>query len=161
GYSIAFGHGTPWWGGLAWLGFKGVGLEPDAAYGATIPLQAHAMFQLMFAIITPALISGAVVERMRFRAYVVFLLLWATFVYDPLAHWVRGSGGSPPSRSRTPTPPPQPRWWRGCASTCCAPERRPRWVPPPASWSASSASRRRRATSPRRPHSPWARWRRS
>src|SRR5437016_2945559 len=93
GYSIAFGHGTPWWGGLAWLGFKGVGLEPDAAYGATIPLQAHAMFQLMFAIITPALISGAIVERMRFRAYVVFLLLWATFVYDPLAHWVWGSGG--------------------------------------------------------------------
>src|SRR5438445_778458 len=76
GYSIAFGHGTPWWGGLAWLGFKGVGLEPDAAYGATIPLQAHAMFQLMFAIITPALISGAIVERMRFRAYVVFILLW-------------------------------------------------------------------------------------
>src|SRR6266516_3963774 len=93
GYSIAFGHGTPWWGGLAWLGFKGVGLEPDAAYGATIPLQAHAMFQLMFAIITPALISGAIVERMRFRAYVVFLVLWATFVYDPLAHWVWGSGG--------------------------------------------------------------------
>src|SRR2546425_135126 len=93
GYSIAFGHGTPWWGGLAWLGFKGVGLEPDAAYGATIPLQAHAMFQLMFAIITPALISGAIVERMRFRAYVVFLLLWATFIYDPLAHWVWGAGG--------------------------------------------------------------------
>src|SRR5207244_13581159 len=88
GYSIAFGHGTPWWGGLSWLGFKGVGLDPDPAYGATIPLQAHAMFQLMFAIITPALISGAIVERMRFRAYVVFLVLWATFVYDPLAHWV-------------------------------------------------------------------------
>src|SRR5438034_285553 len=60
---------------------------------APIPLQAHAMFQLMFAIITPALISGAIVERMRFRAYVVFLVLWATFVYDPLAHWVWGSGG--------------------------------------------------------------------
>src|SRR5207237_1203133 len=91
GYSIAFGHGTPWWGGLSWLGFKGVGVDPDPAYGATIPLQAHAMFQLMFAIITPALISGAIVERMRFRAYVVFLVLWATFVYDPLAHWVWGS----------------------------------------------------------------------
>src|SRR5947208_10506455 len=51
------------------------------------------MFQLMFAIITPALISGAIVERMRFRAYVVFLLLWATFIYDPLAHWVWGAGG--------------------------------------------------------------------
>jgi len=93
GYSIAFGHGTPWWGGLAWLGFKGVGVDPDPAYAATIPLQAHAMFQLMFAIITPALISGAIAERMRFRAYVVFLLLWSTFVYDPLAHWVWGAGG--------------------------------------------------------------------
>ncbi len=93
GYSIAFGHGTPFWGGLAWLGFKGVGLDPDPAYAATIPLQAHAMFQLMFAIITPALISGAIVERMRFRAYVAFVILWATFVYDPLAHWVWGAGG--------------------------------------------------------------------
>ncbi len=93
GYSIAFGHGTPWWGGLSWLGFKGVGLDPDPAYAATIPLQAHAMFQAMFAIITPALISGAIVERMRFRAYVAFLVLWATLVYDPLAHWVWGAGG--------------------------------------------------------------------
>ncbi len=93
GYSIAFAHGSPWWGGLSWLGFKGVGPDPDPAYAATIPLQAHAMFQAMFAIITPALISGAIVERMRFRAYVVFLVLWATFVYDPLAHWVWGAGG--------------------------------------------------------------------
>src|SRR5207249_11256445 len=85
GDSIAFGHGTPWWGGLSWLGFKGVGVDPDPAYGATIPLQAHAMFQLMFAIITPALVSGAIAERMRFRSYVVFLVLWSTFVYDPLA----------------------------------------------------------------------------
>ncbi|HUL48744.1 MAG TPA: ammonium transporter [Gemmatimonadales bacterium] len=93
GYAIAFGHGTPLWGGLAWLGFRGVGLDPDPAYSATIPLQAHAMFQAMFAVITPALISGAIVERMRFRAYIVFLVLWATFVYDPLAHWVWGAGG--------------------------------------------------------------------
>jgi Amt family ammonium transporter len=93
GYSIAFGHGTPLWGGLAWLGFRGVGVDPDPAYAATIPLQAHAMFQLMFAIITPALISGAIAERMRFRAYVVFMLLWATFIYDPLSHWVWGAGG--------------------------------------------------------------------
>ncbi|HUK20583.1 MAG TPA: ammonium transporter [Gemmatimonadales bacterium] len=93
GYAIAFGHGTPLWGGLAWLGFRGVGLDPDPAYAATIPLQAHAMFQAMFAVITPALISGAIVERMRFRAYIVFLVLWATFVYDPLAHWVWGAGG--------------------------------------------------------------------
>src|SRR5947199_8277354 len=84
GYSIAFGHGSPLWGGLAWLGFRGVGGDPDPAYAATIPLQAHAMFQLMFAIITPALISGASVARMRFRASVVCLLLWATIIYDPL-----------------------------------------------------------------------------
>lgn len=93
GYTLAFGHGSPLLGGLAWLGFRGVGGDPDPAYAATIPLSAHAMFQGMFAIITPALISGAIVERMRFRAYVVFLLLWATFVYDPLAHWVWGAGG--------------------------------------------------------------------
>src|SRR5256885_356501 len=93
GYSIGFGHGTPWWGGLAWAGFNGVGLDPDPAYAATIPLQAHAMFQGMFAISTPALIGGAIVERMRFRAYIVFLLLWSTLIYDPLAHWVWGAGG--------------------------------------------------------------------
>jgi len=93
GYSIAFGHGNGWFGGFAWLGFSGVGVDPDPAYAATIPLQAHAMFQGMFAIITPALISGAIVERMRFRAYIVFLLLWATLIYDPLAHWVWGAGG--------------------------------------------------------------------
>ena len=93
GYSLAFHPGGAWLGGLAWLGFRGVGQDADPTYAATIPLQAHAMFQGMFAIITPALISGAIVERMRFRAYVVFLLLWATLVYDPLAHWVWGAGG--------------------------------------------------------------------
>jgi ammonium transporter, Amt family len=93
GYSIAFGHGTPIWGGLAWVGLHGVGLDADPAYAATIPLQAHSMFQLMFAIITPALISGAIVERMKFSAYLLFILLWATFVYDPLCHWVWGAGG--------------------------------------------------------------------
>src|SRR5256712_6161311 len=67
GYSVAFGHGSPFWGGLAWLGLKGVRVEPDGAYAATHPPQAHAMFQGMVAIITPALLSGAVVERMRFR----------------------------------------------------------------------------------------------
>src|SRR6266581_7959845 len=93
GYSLAFAPGSGWLGGLAWVAFRGVGLEPDAAYAATIPHQAHAMFQGMFAIITPALISGAIVERMRFRAYALFIFLWATFVYDPLAHWVWGQGG--------------------------------------------------------------------
>ena len=93
GYSIAFAPGTPWLGGLAWAGFKGVGGAPDADYAATIPQLAHAAFQGMFAIITPALISGAIVERMRFRAYVAFILLWSLVVYAPLAHWVWGTGG--------------------------------------------------------------------
>jgi ammonium transporter, Amt family len=93
GYSLAFAPGNAWIGGLGWLGLSGVGMEPDPTYAATIPLQAHAAFQGMFAIITPALISGAIVERMRFRAYVAFLVLWATLVYVPLAHWVWGSGG--------------------------------------------------------------------
>jgi len=93
GYSLAFAPGSPWIGGLAWLGFRGVGLDPNPTYAATIPHQAHAVYQGMFAIITPALISGAIVERMRFRAYLVFLLLWSTLVYAPLAHWVWGAGG--------------------------------------------------------------------
>jgi Amt family ammonium transporter len=93
GYSLAFAPGSSWIGSLGWTMFHGVGLTPDPAYAATIPHQAHALFQGMFAIITPALISGAIVERMRFRAYVVFLVLWSTLVYDPLAHWVWGAGG--------------------------------------------------------------------
>jgi Amt family ammonium transporter len=93
GYSLAFAPGNGWIGGLAWIAFRGVGLDPDPAYAATIPLQAHAIFQAMFAVITPALISGAIVERMRFRAYIAFLLLWSTVVYVPLAHWVWGAGG--------------------------------------------------------------------
>jgi ammonium transporter, Amt family len=93
GYSLAFAPGSAWLGGLAWLGFSGVGLDPNPTYATTIPHQAHAVFQSMFAIITPALISGAIVERMRFRAYVAFLALWATLVYVPLAHWVWGAGG--------------------------------------------------------------------
>jgi ammonium transporter, Amt family len=93
GYSIAFAPGNSLLGGFSWLGLHNVGLDPNPTYSATIPIQAHAMFQGMFAIITPALISGAIVERMRFRGYVVFLVLWATLIYDPLAHWVWGSGG--------------------------------------------------------------------
>src|SRR6266545_1921385 len=93
GYSIAFAPGNSWLGSFAWFGLNNVGVDPNPTYSATIPLQAHAMFQGMFAIIAPALISGAIVERMRFRGYVVFLVLWATLIYDPLAHWVWGSGG--------------------------------------------------------------------
>src|SRR2546430_4447681 len=84
GYSLAFHAGSGWLGGFGWVGFRGVGLAPDPAYGATIPHQAHAAFQGMFAIITPALISGAIVDRMRFLAYAVFLVVLATLLSDPL-----------------------------------------------------------------------------
>ncbi len=94
GYSLAFGPDIGHMiGGLDWLGLKGVGLEPNADYAGTIPHQAFMVFQLMFAVITPALIVGAFAERVRFSAFLVFTLLWATFVYDPLAHWVWGVGG--------------------------------------------------------------------
>jgi len=94
GYSLSFGpdiKGTI--GGLSWAGLHGVGLEPFAAYSTTVPHQAFMIFQAMFAIITPGLILGAFVERMKFSAFVVFSLLWATFVYDPVCHWVWGVGG--------------------------------------------------------------------
>src|SRR5690242_15624092 len=94
GYSLAFGpdvHGII--GSLAWVGLNGVGLAPNPAYAPTVPHQAFMVFQMMFAVITPALITGAFAERKRFKAFVLFTLLWATFVYDPLAHWVWGVGG--------------------------------------------------------------------
>lgn len=93
GYSISFAPRTGFWGGLQWLGLRGVGLEPYADYAGTIPHQAFMIFQAMFAIITPALIIGAFAERMKFSAFLVFTLLWATFVYGPLCHWVWGMGG--------------------------------------------------------------------
>lgn len=93
GYSLSFSPGRGFWGGMSWFGLKGVGFEPFADYAATIPHQAFMIFQAMFAIITPALIIGAFAERMKFSAFLVFILLWATFVYDPLAHWVWGVGG--------------------------------------------------------------------
>ena len=93
GYSLSFAPGSSWLGGLQWVLFRHVGAEPNPTYAATIPQHAHAIYQAMFAIITPALISGAIVERMRFRAYLAFLVLWSTFVYAPLAHWVWGTGG--------------------------------------------------------------------
>ena len=92
GYSLAFAPGSAWLGGTGWALLRGVGAEPNG-YAATIPALAHAAYQGMFATITPALISGAVVERMRFRSYVVFIVLWTLVVYVPLAHWVWGSGG--------------------------------------------------------------------
>ncbi len=94
GYSLAFGPDRGGViGGLEWLGLGGVGLDPNPEYAPTIPHQAFMIFQAMFAVITPALITGAFAERKRFKAFVLFTLLWATFVYDPLAHWVWGTGG--------------------------------------------------------------------
>jgi len=94
GYSIAFGPDVGgWFGSLAWVGLKGVGAEPNPDYAATIPHQAFMVYQLMFAIITPALITGTFAERIKFGTFIIFILLWATFIYDPLAHWVWGKGG--------------------------------------------------------------------
>ena len=93
GYSLSFAPGNGFIGGLAFWGFKAVGGGANPTYAATIPHVAFAMFQAMFAIITVALISGAVVERMRFPAYLAFGVAWTTLVYDPLAHWVWGDGG--------------------------------------------------------------------
>ncbi len=94
GYTLAFGPDINHIiGGLDWLGLNGVGQEPNADYAATIPHMAFMIFQAMFAVITPALITGSFAERMKFPAFVVFTLLWATFVYDPMAHWVWGVGG--------------------------------------------------------------------
>ncbi len=93
GYSLSFGPGKGFWGGWQWMGLNGVGLDPYADYAGTIPHQAFMIFQAMFAIITPALIIGAFAERMKFSAFLIFTLFWATFVYDPLCHWVWGMGG--------------------------------------------------------------------
>jgi Amt family ammonium transporter len=94
GYSMAFGpdHGGII-GGLDWFGLKGVGMEPSAVYGPTIPHMVFMVFQCMFAIITPALITGAFAERIKFSAFMLFSILWGTLVYNPLAHWVWGVGG--------------------------------------------------------------------
>ena len=93
GYSLAFSAGSPMIGGLGWSALAGVGAAPNATYAGLVPHALFAAYQMMFAGITVAIISGAVVERMRFGAYLAFGLLWTTFVYDPLAHWVWGDGG--------------------------------------------------------------------
>jgi len=94
GYSLSFGPDVGHIiGNLDWVGLKGVGLEPNPDYAPTIPHQAFMIFQMMFAVITPALITGAFAERFKFKTYLAFLVLWATFVYFPLAHWVWGVGG--------------------------------------------------------------------
>jgi len=95
GYSLSFGpdagHGII--GNLEWIGLRGVGQEPCSTYAGTVPHLAFMIFQAMFAIITPALMVGAFAERVKFSALVLFTLLWSTFVYDPIAHWVWGAGG--------------------------------------------------------------------
>jgi ammonium transporter, Amt family len=94
GYSLAFGSSVGGlFGGLNFFGLAGVASEPNADYAPTIPHLAFAAYQMMFAVITPALITGAFVERVRFRTFLVFTVLWATLVYDPVAHWVWGVGG--------------------------------------------------------------------
>jgi Amt family ammonium transporter len=93
GYSLAFSTGNRLIGGLGYLFLRGVGAAPDADYAATIPQQTFMMFQLMFAIITPALITGAFAERMKFSAMVLFTTLWSILVYAPMAHMVWGKGG--------------------------------------------------------------------
>jgi len=93
GYSIAFGPGNSFFGGFQDIFLRHVGLQPDSDYAATIPAQTFMVYQLMFAIITPALITGAFAERMKFSAMLLFLILWSLFVYDPMAHMVWGKGG--------------------------------------------------------------------
>ncbi len=94
GYSLSFGpdiHGVI--GGFDWIGLRGVGIAPNADYAPTIPHALFMIYQAMFAIITPALITGAFAERMKFSAFLVFTIIWSTVVYDPVAHWVWGAGG--------------------------------------------------------------------
>ena len=94
GYSLSFGPDIGGIiGGLDWAGLRGVGGNPNPDYAATIPHIAFMIYQAMFAVITPALITGAFAERMKFSAFFVFTILWSTIVYDPVAHWVWGNGG--------------------------------------------------------------------
>jgi Amt family ammonium transporter len=93
GYSLAFGQGHSFIGGFHHIFLHGVGVQPDPVYSATIPNQTFMVYQLMFAIITPALITGAFAERMKFSAMLLFLTLWSLIVYDPMAHMVWGKGG--------------------------------------------------------------------
>ena len=94
GYSLSFGPDIGGViGGLDWAGLRGVGAEPNADYAVTIPHQAFMVYKLMFAIFTPALITGAFAERAKFSTFIIFILLWATLIYNPLAHWVWGVKG--------------------------------------------------------------------
>ena len=94
GYSLAFGPDKGGFiGGLEWIGLRGVGMDPNPDYAATVPHQAFMIYQAMFAVITPALITGAFAERIRFGGFLLFTVCWTTLVYDVVAHWVWGTGG--------------------------------------------------------------------
>ena len=93
GYSLAFGSGNSFIGGFEYVFMRGVGAEPNASYAPTIPHLTFMIYQLMFAVITPALITGAFAERMKFKAMLVFMALWSVVVYSPMAHMVWGQGG--------------------------------------------------------------------
>jgi len=93
GFSLCFASGNSFIGGFSHVFLRGVGAQPEAAYATTIPLQTFMIYQLMFAIITPALISGAFAERMKFSAMTLFMVLWSLIVYAPMAHMVWGKGG--------------------------------------------------------------------
>jgi len=94
GYSLAFGPDVNGFiGNLSWAGLGNVGLTPNADYAPTVPHLAFMIYQMMFAVITPALISGAFAERIKFSSFLLFTVVWTTIVYDPVAHWVWGAGG--------------------------------------------------------------------
>lgn len=94
GYSLSFGPDVGHFiGNLSWAGLKNVGLVPNPDYAPTIPHLLFMAYQMMFAVITPALITGAFAERIKFSTYIIFTLAWATLVYDPVCHWVWGTGG--------------------------------------------------------------------
>jgi Amt family ammonium transporter len=93
GYSLSFAEGSPFMGDLRYAFLKGVGADPNPDYAGTIPQQTYMVYQLMFAIITPALISGAFAERMKFSSMLLFMTLWSLIVYFPMAHMVWGKGG--------------------------------------------------------------------
>ncbi len=133
GYSLCFGSGSSFIGGVEHAFLHGVGAAPDADYAATIPQQTFMIYQLMFAIITPALICGAFAERMKFSAMLLFMTLWSLVVYAPMAHMVWGKGGllnaslggrSPPSIS--PAAPSSTllrgcrRWFARCSSAAAS-----------------------------------------
>ncbi|KKB74302.1 MULTISPECIES: ammonium transporter [Bacillus] len=92
GYSLAFAPGNPLIGGFEWLGLNEVGFDPNSDYSETIPHTLYMMFQLTFAVLTTAIISGSFAERMRFPAFILFSVLWVVLVYSPVAHWVWGGG---------------------------------------------------------------------